>query len=268
MQPQFVDFNGNGHIDIVTATFDGSPWVAFGSDDGLRQPQHLLDKNGNRIILSRHYDRTQRQWTSHDRTGGKAPDAHCISAVAFDWNGNGVHDLILGDRNGRLFLQLNEGTNSQPKFAGVSTQLEAGGEPLHVESRITAPRMVDWDGDGLLDIVVGTFGDTWGTNTGGAVLWFRNVGETGAPVLEQARVLIEHSRKAGDGPTRPDAGLYIDVVDYNGNGRLDIVVGGYSIWPSEGTNPRRRPNREPYVWVYLQRAEEGEEPQEDPAVER
>jgi hypothetical protein len=265
MSPQFVDFNGNGHIDIVTATFDGSPWVAYGSEDGFQQPQHILDKDGNRILLSRYYDSQNRQWTNNDRTNGKASNAHCISAVAFDWNGNGVFDLIMGDRNGRLFLQMNEGTNEKPKFAGVSTQLEAGGKPLQVASRITAPRMVDWNGNGLTDIVVGTFGDTFGTNPGGGVLWFENIGEQGKPRFAEPKVLISYSQKDTDGPTRPDAGLYVDVVDYNGNGKLDLVVGGYSIWPSDDTGPRARPNRQPYVWVYIQRTEEetGEAPEVD-----
>jgi hypothetical protein len=36
--------------------------------------------------------------------------------------------------------------------------------------------------------------------------------------------------------TRPDSGLYPDVVDYDGDGDLDLIVGGYSIWTPKGRN--------------------------------
>ena len=39
---------------------------------------------------------------------------------------------------------------------------------------------------------------------------------------------------------RPDAGLYADAVDYDGDGDLDLVVGGYSMW----TPPARELNAE------------------------
>jgi hypothetical protein len=249
MAPQFVDFNADGFIDIVTATFDGSPWVAFGSKEGFNQPKHILDKDGKRIILSEFWDNEARKWTEKDKTGGASPKAHCVSAVAFDWNGNGVFDLILGEYGKGLFVQMNEGTNAEPKFTGVSKPILVDGKPFDAGDKITAPRLVDWDGDGLVDIVYGTFGDAWGDEAGGGVFWLRNIGEKGKPAFSKPQQLIAPSRKDSHGPARPDAALYVDVVDINGNGRLDLVVGGYSVWRSDGTG---RPNRKPYIWVYLQ----------------
>ena len=51
MSPQFVDFNGDGHLDIVAGTFSGSPWIAFGTADGFAQPGMIHDRSGERIVI-------------------------------------------------------------------------------------------------------------------------------------------------------------------------------------------------------------------------
>ena len=55
-------------------------------------------------------------------------------------------------------------------------RLEAGGKPIDTEVGHAAPCVVDWDGDGVKDLLVGQFG--------GGLLWiFRNEGTNGAPKL-------------------------------------------------------------------------------------
>jgi len=254
MGSQFVDFNADGITDLFTATFDGSPWVAFGSKEGFKQPQQLKDKNGERVLLSQYWDYDAKKWTNLDRTGGVDQDAHCISAVLFDWDADGDFDLVMGDREGYLWLQMNEGSAKEAKFSGQSEKIKSGDKPLYAGDKITAPKLVDWDRDGLTDILVGTFGDTWGMDKGGGVLLFRNHGKKGAPSFQQPRTLIEASPKGQKEPTRPDAGCYVDAVDYDGDGDLDLVVGGYSIFAAEKKDPtpRDREGRQPFVWVYLQ----------------
>lgn len=252
MQPQFVDFNADGHIDIFTATFGGSPWVAYGTGKGFKQPEIIKDKDGNDVILSYYWDTKERKWTALDRTDGKGGKAHCISAFAFDWNGNGAFDLVLGDREGRLWLQMNEGTNKEPKFAGVSTLVMSGDKPLSLGDKGTAHRLLDWDGDGLADIVAGTFGDAYQAGKGGGIVWFKNVGKKGEPKFESPQTLIEFSAKDGADGDRPDAGLYFDVIDMNGDGKLDLVVGGYSMAKDANVKSRGGMSRKPYVWLYTQ----------------
>jgi len=234
MGSQFVDFNADGHLDYVTATFDGSPHIAYGSPKGFAKPERLKDAQGERIIIAS-------IWNYEDRkheTIGRAldtddpPKERCISALAFDWDGDGDHDLLLGSyENGHLYRQINEGTDKEPKFTGKNIPVMAGSNPFAVPGKMTAPRLVDWDGDGDLDLIAGSFGDSYSQQSkGGAVYLSRNLGANGKPAFGRLETLIPPSPKGQTEPTRPDAGLYADAVDYDGDGDLDLVVGGYSMW--------------------------------------
>lgn len=227
MGSQFVDLNADGRIDYVTATFDGSPHVAYGAEGGgFEEPVHLFDVNGKRVMLEQYWDFDKKQWVGLNGDGG-----HCISAVAFDWDDDGDFDLLLGDKSdGDLYLQRNDGKAGAPAFTGQNTPVLAGGKRFGLSKGMTAPRLVDWDGDGLTDIVAGSFGGSFDAKPPGGVYLYRNVGKVGAPEFAAAQTLIAPSTIEGSEPDRPNVGLYADPVDYDGDGDLDLVVGGYSIW--------------------------------------
>lgn len=126
---------------------------------------------------------------------------------AADWNGDGHFDLLLGDGAGRIALYENNGRQSFVRKGF----LQAGGRTLEVAGP-SAPFAVDWDGDGVLDLLVG--------DGEGRVWLFR--GTTAGSLAVSAGVPL-----AADGQTF-SVGRHAApfAVDWNGDGRLDVLVGG------------------------------------------
>ena len=234
MGSQFVDLNADGHVDYVSATFDGSPHVAYGSKAGFAEPVRLKDANGKRILISYIWDYDKRKHLTDYRSmpSDMQLNERCISALAFDWDADGDYDLLLGSyENGHLYRQMNEGSNAEPAFTGKNIPVLAGNSPLALSAKMTTPKLVDWDGDGDMDLIVGSFGDSYDQNgKSGGVYLSLNVGEKGKPRFAELEPLIKPSQKGGTGPTGPNVGLYPEAVDYDGDGDLDLVVGGYSLW--------------------------------------
>ena len=65
--------------------------------------------------------------------------------------------------------------------------------------------------------------ETWGVRLLDDLL--PRIADTGS-----VETVVAPQAKGGTKPVRPDAGLYVDAVDYDADGDLDLVVGGYSMW--------------------------------------
>lgn len=238
MSPQFVDFNSDGHLDIVAGIFDGSPHVAYGSAEGWKQPEQILDRDGQRIMMNAFWNFDTKKWDKTTRCnpeGFKSELGHLTSAVAFDWDADGDLDLLLGDhKEGHVFLRRNEGKAGAPLFATRNEMVLAEGKPLIVPGTVATLRLVDWNCDGLMDLACGSMGDPYGEDAGGGVCVFVNSGKTGAPRFDAPITLVAPSAKSSVGKAeRPDSGLYMDFGDADGDGDLDVIVGGFSNWKPE-----------------------------------
>ncbi len=133
----------------------------------------------------------------------------------FDWNGDGLKDLLCGSYNGQVYYFKNTGTAQSPSYA-AGTYVKAGGVDLNLDVR-SVVRMFDWDGDGVKDLV--------GSSSTG-VYWCRNVGTSTSPLL-QARVALNAPVVAGGlVPIKTDASrMRLDLVDWNNDGVMDMLIG-------------------------------------------
>ena len=177
--------------------------------------------------------------------GSKIRVGSATAVAVADWNQDQNLDLLVGDIGGFVHLILNEGTPKRPKFQKAK-RLKAGGKLIRVTNGHAGPTVVDWDGDKLQDLIVGT--------GAGDVIFYRNTQSASDPELAAGQLLIKRSSRTAkdqaefDKPSIVGTRTKISVADWNQDGLQDLIVGDF--------NSRRDGESSKYhgwVWVYLRK---------------
>jgi hypothetical protein len=165
-----------------------------------------------------------------------------------DFDGDGINDLIFGSSDwteygwdnaynakgewtngpihGHIYIMKNTGTNEKPVYSPAH-QLQAGGQALDVYG-CPSPNFFDFDQDGDLDLITGSFLDT--------ITYFENTGTRTKPVYARGKYLthkgggITHVGNKyllylGETLHMELQMLQVVVFDWNQDGKPDIFVG-------------------------------------------
>jgi hypothetical protein len=200
-----VDINGDGNIDLLSAAYTGLISIFYGNNDGsLNEAVVLKDKLNTVINLGKFFDLqrgdfiTQGKWENEDKA--------CF-VKAHDWDNDGDLDLLISGYKG-VKLRINEGTKTHPVFETKN---------IEVVPKYHADAIVDWDDDGLWDILCGS--------QKGGVYFYKNTGKLGSPSFGEAKCIIkpaEFINKINGG----NCGItQLAVADYNNDGKLDLIIG-------------------------------------------
>ena len=212
-QARFCDLNNDGIRDFISNSYDpGHCYYFRGLGDGtFARSEELVDKAGIPV-------RSEPEQKQNHQSFGSF-------YMPVDWDADGDLDILIGCFDGELKLRVNEGDANKYVFAKENVTINAGDKPLKVPSHC-CPIIVDWDGDGLWDVLAGS--------DDGSVTWFQNTGTKTSPQLAEGVTLVEKHDGHGYNLVRwneseisPGIRSQIEVVDHNGDGKLDLLVGDF-----------------------------------------
>jgi len=193
-----------------------------------------VEANGKPIRGSRPvYEMVEGQYKLKETVPGSSALAAKYSKIhVTDWNGDGLPDLLIGHSKGEFMFYMNQGENGAPAFGDpMVIKPEGGAFPTR-----PSPYVVDWDGDGKRDLLVGS--------EEGKIFFYSNIGTDKEPRYGKGLPLT-----AGGEEIKEGSRARIDVADWNNDGKLDLLVGNFYHVEDES-----EPNGRKYggnVWLFL-----------------
>ena len=199
-----ADLNGDGLMDIMTCDPVGYLRVYFNSGTPTEP------KFTNSEMVPVYYARFN--WNDSSIRTIRNNYKMALS----DLNKSGANDLILGNYGGEVFIVRNAGSQTQPDWRqpkNIDETLVPTNKKNELWANLLAPEMHDFDRDGKPDLLLGE-----GSYSANTIHLLLNEGGIGFPKFsENNRYYLAY----GDGREQ----LVPAVIDYNGDGNPDLIVG-------------------------------------------
>jgi len=211
-----VDLDGDGDTDLLSGSYQHDPndlstylYVFTREPDGaFAAPRTVLGTDGRPLRVTTRGD------------DGISSDVDCLRPAAADLDGDGKIDLVVGNWSGTFAFFRGAGKGV---FEPTTNWLACEGAPLRVDGH-GDPCIVDWDGDGDLDLLSGS--------DKGGVFLFANRGTKKVPRWTKERTLWPAWKEKfptfwEDDLKGPGPGTRIAVADVDGDGKLDLLIGDH-----------------------------------------
>jgi hypothetical protein len=109
-----ADYNGDGLDDLIVGTRTGQIRLHKGTKKSIEGKDFVAAMQGNLAPAILEYE-------GNLKIAGKEIFDKMSSPYPCDWNEDGLVDLILGSTRGKIFIALNTGTKTEPKFETAET---------------------------------------------------------------------------------------------------------------------------------------------------
>jgi len=236
-RPVAVDWNGDGKLDIIAG--DSAGYIRYFENVGTKtapafENRGLLQAGGQVIRRIAGKNRSV-QGPAEEKWGYSNPSV-------VDWDLDGDLDILVNDIWGEVVWYRNDGTRTQPKLAPAQNievewngknpkpdwvWWEPQGKQLLTQWR-TTPKAMDWDGDGLPDLVM--------LDHRGYLSLFRRARKDGKLVLlHPERIFTNQGGRylyLSGGPAGASGRRKVEFVDWDEDGDLDFITdaNGGPVW--------------------------------------
>lgn len=214
---QILDWNNDGHLDLISSPLDGDgvPQVSLNrglGTQGVFGPAQPLLPEGQKIVHPAPYGDP---WTF---------------VYFYDFDQDGDFDILWTDGPGYAYLHRNQGSNKKPSYDAVGEKLVTqNGSPIKVGPPVVPIEKItdftvmqgsragitafDFNGDGKTDVALG---DTYGD-----LFYYKNLGTNIKPVFSSAVKLGNVTSRALPLAYDWDKDGQTDLLGISWSGRMD-----------------------------------------------
>lgn len=221
-QWRYIDYNGDGALDLVTGIED---WSEYGWDDAYNAKGEWTNGPLHGFVLI-HLNLGTTAAPQYDspfkvEADGKPVDTYgCPSPNFGDFDGDGDLDLLCGEFVDGFTYFENVGTRKEPRYAAGRRLTTSDGSRLTMDLEMIVPVAFDWDRDGDLDLIVG--------DEDGRVAFVENITPLGQQATNMGKTPPFASPKyfQQEADTLKCGALATPYgTDWDGDGDIDIVSG-------------------------------------------